>query len=135
MNQAPPFHDLLLTNMRSLVDNKMIVVFLIVVILDIFTGYTKSFLATETIKKTQSTKGLNGLIKHGMVILIILVLYPLMTTIGYESYANIVVGFYILNYAISILENINQAGIPYPAWLKNRLGKLQDDYDHGKGDK
>lgn len=131
---AVPFHNLLLQNMKSMVDNKMIIVFLAVIILDIFTGYTKSFLTTDTTAKTQSTKGLNGLIKHGLVILIILVLYPLMTAIGYESYANIVVAFYILNYAISILENLGQAGIKYPSWLKNKLGKLQDDYDHGKDD-
>ena len=135
MTSAVPFHNLLLQNMRSMVDNKMIIVFLAVIMLDIFTGYTKSFLATDTMAKTQSTKGLNGLIKHGLVILIILVLYPLMTAIGYESYANIVVGFYILNYAISILENLGQAGIKYPSWLKNKLGKLQDDYDHGKEDR
>ena len=135
MTPVVPFHNLLLQNMRSMVDNKMIIVFLAVIMLDIFTGYTKSFLATDTMAKTQSTKGLNGLIKHGMVILIILVLYPLMTAVGYETYANIVVAFYILNYAISILENINQAGVPYPSWLKNKLGKLQDDYDHGKEDK
>lgn len=135
MTPVVPFHNLLLQNMRSMVDNKMIIVFLAVIILDIFTGYTKSFLATDTMAKTQSTKGLNGLIKHGLVILIILVLYPLMAAIGYESYANIVVAFYILNYAISILENLGQAGINYPSWLKNKLGKLQDDYDHGKDEK
>lgn len=120
-----------------MVDNKIIIAFLIVIILDIFTGYAKSFLATDTLAKTQSTKGLNGLIKHGLVILIILVLYPLMTAIGYESYADIVVAFYILNYAISISENLGQAGIPIPSWLKNRLAKLQKDYDHSdtKGDK
>lgn len=125
-----PFHNLLFQNMRSMVDNKMIIVFLIVIILDIFTGYAKSFLATDTMAKTQSAKGLNGLIKHGLVILIILVLYPLMTAMGYESYADIVVAFYILNYSISISENLGQTGIPIPSWLKNRLAKLQKDYDH-----
>ena len=129
------FHEILISNMRSLVDNKFIVVFLFVVLLDIATGYAKSLLATDTTKKTQSTKGLNGLIKHGMVILIILVLYPLMSAMDYEPYANTVVVFYIINYAISILENLGQSGINYPHWLENKLGKLQDDYDHGKDDK
>lgn len=121
--------------MRSLVDNKFIIAFLLVVLLDIATGYAKSLLATDATKKTQSNKGLNGLIKHGMVILIILVLYPLMSAMDYEPYANTVVVFYIINYAISILENLGQSGINYPHWLENKLGKFQDDYDHGKDDK
>lgn len=130
-----PFHNVLLDNMRAMVDNKLIVTFLVLVLLDIATGFGKSFLATETSSKTQSTKGLNGLIKHGMVILIIFVLYPLLAALGYRAYGDITVIFYILNYAISILENFGQAGIKYPHWLENKLGKLQDDYDHGKGDK
>lgn len=124
------FHEILISNMRSLVDNKFIIAFLFVVLLDIATGYAKSLLATDATKKTQSNKGLNGLIKHGIVILVILVLYPLMTSMGYKSYADIVVAFYTLNYSISILENLGQTGIPIPSWLKNRLAKLQKDYDH-----
>ena len=42
--------------------------------------------------------------------------------------------FYILFYAISIVENLGEMGIPVPVWLKKYIYKLSDEYREGKND-
>ena len=39
--------------------------------------------------------------------------------------------FYILFYAISIVENLGEMGIPIPEWLKKYIYKLSDEYNKG----
>ena len=42
--------------------------------------------------------------------------------------------FYILFYAISIVENLGEMGIPIPEWLRKYIYKLSDEYNEGDGD-
>lgn len=99
------------------------------VIIDIATGYYRSLVAPKTVHKTQSTKGWIGLAKHSLIIGMITLLYPLLATLGFSSIGDSLVIFYILTYAVSMLENCAQANIPVPNFVKRHLAKLQDDYD------
>lgn len=115
-----------------MVDEPLIYVFTVVVLADLLTGCVKPWFATTTNQKLNSTKGLLGLVKHLLVLILILVAYPFFTAMGFKLLGDFVVLFYIYTYLISILENIGQCGVKYPVFLLDKLTKLQDDYNHGK---
>ena len=67
---------------QSMEDNPLIWLFVWAVIIDIVTGFAKSLVT----KRTTSTKGITGLIKHGVLTLVILTLYPMLDANGMSFY-------------------------------------------------
>lgn len=129
----PPYHLQYIQHFRGMEDNRLIWLFVWVVIIDIITGFARSLVAHHT----TSSKGTSGLIKHGVLLLVMLTLYPMLDANGMKSAADTFVTFYVLFYAVSIIENWGQMGLPLPDWLKKYIYKLSDEYQvtHGKGDK
>lgn len=111
-------------HLSALIDNPVFFAFFLVVLIDVMTGFVKSLVN----KKTTSSKGISGLIKHSTLLLVVCVLYPLCDIYGAGGMADTLLIFYILFYAISITENLGQMGIPIPSWLKKYIYKLSDDY-------
>ncbi|ANZ70334.1 phage holin family protein [Pediococcus claussenii] len=54
-----------------------------------------------------------------------------MNAIGFTAPANALLMFYVITYAISIIENLGQMGVPFPEFIKKYFVKLQDGYDGG----
>ena len=123
-------HELYLEHFVKLIDNPVFFAFFLIVISDILTGFLKSLIA----KNTTSSKGISGLIKHSTLLLIASVLYPYLDIYGAGGMADTLLVFYILFYAISIVENLGEMGIPVPVWLKKYIYKLSDEYRGGKND-
>ena len=123
-------HELYLEHFVKLIDNPVFFAFFLIVITDILTGFLKSLIA----KNTTSSKGISGLIKHSTLLLIASVLYPYVDIYGAGGMADTLLVFYILFYAISIVENLGEMGIPVPVWLKKYIYKLSDEYREGKND-
>lgn len=119
-----PYHVMYIHRFQSMVDNKLIWLFVWAVVIDIFTGLIKSLV----VHKTTSRKGTDGLIRHGALLLIILTLYPMLDANGFGSAGNAMVAFYITFYAVSIVENLGQMGVPLPADIKKYIYKLSDEY-------
>lgn len=117
-------HELYLEHFVKLIDNPVFFAFFLIVITDILTGFLKSLIA----KNTTSSKGISGLIKHSTLLLIASVLYPYLDIYGASGMADTLLVFYILFYAISIVENLGEMGIPVPVWLKKYIYKLSDEY-------
>lgn len=113
----------LLVHFRAMLDNPIIHVFMLAVVFDIMTGLAKAVGK----KAANSTKGLSGLIKHLLVIVLVVVAFPYMEILGFSAYAKAIVLFYIATYGISILENLSQLGVPIPEFIKQRLDKIKDD--------
>ena len=127
----PPYRLQYLQHFEGMADNRLIWLFVWVVIIDIITGFAKSLVTHHT----TSSKGTSGLIKHGVLLLVMLTLYPLLDTNGMKSAADTFVTFYVLFYAVSIVENLGQMGLPIPDWLKKYIYKLSDEYQSSqKGD-
>lgn len=122
-----PYHQMYFLHFQSMEDNPLIWLFVWVVIIDIVTGFTKSLVT----KRTTSAKGITGLIKHGVLTLAILTLYPMLDVNGMSKAGNVFISFYILYYAISIVENWGQMGLPLPSWVKAYIYMLSDDYKKG----
>ena len=123
-----PYHQLYFMHFQNMEDNRLIILFVWVVIIDIITGFAKSIVT----KRTTSTKGTAGLIKHGILIIVILTLYPMLDVNGMGNAGDAFVSFYVLYYAVSILENWGQMGLPLPSWIKPYIYKLSDDYKKAK---
>lgn len=123
------YHNTLLVQFIKLVDDPWVIAFIWSVLMDIGTGLMKSWIS----KGSQSTKGLRGLITHSAVIMIVMSVYPFLITVNFGMYANTLIVFFIITYAISITENLGQMGIEIPEVIKNHLLKLQDDYNHKGG--
>lgn len=118
----------LLAEFRHLLNNAFIQILVLVVLFDILTGMVKGLKG----KQGNSTKGLLGLIKHLLVVILIVTAYPYFTLLGLQPYANAFVLFYIASYAISITENLGQMGVPIPNFVKDRIEKLRDLTDKGE---
>lgn len=101
----------------------MLKVLIVCSILDIITGFTK---ALEN--KTLSSKAL----KHGMVskifIVIVVGLTYIITPIIGVNLSGLVITYYIVMEAISILENVSEY-LPIPKKLKNLLAQVEEDTD------
>ena len=119
----------LLKEFANLLNNLWIHVFIILVAFDILTGLVKGMKKNVT----NSTKGLTGMIKHLLVVILIITAYPYLSLLGLQPYANAFVLYYIASYAISITENLVQMGVPIPTFVRDRIEKLRDLTD--KGDK
>ena len=128
----PPTHVLYLMKFQSLIDNKLILIYTWAVFIDLGTGFVKSLIH----KSTNSTKGLSGLLKHALLLIAILTLYPMFDLIGMGGMGDTFLIFYILFYLVSIVENWGQIGLPVPKWVKRYLYKLSDEYnENDKGGK
>lgn len=121
----------LLKEFSNLLNNLWIHVFIILVAFDILTGLVKGMKKNST----NSTKGLTGMIKHLLVVILIITAYPYLSLLGLQPYANAFVLYYIASYAISITENLGQMGVPIPEFIKSRIEKLRDLTDKGDGPK
>lgn len=123
-------HELYFEHLTKLIDNPVFFAFFLAVLIDVMTGFVKSLVN----KKTTSSKGIGGLIKHSTLLLIVCMLYPYLDIYGASGMADTLLIFYILFYAISIVENLGEMGIPVPVWLKKYIYKLSDEYREGKND-
>ena len=120
-------HELYFEHFGKLIDNPVFFAFFLGVLIDILTGFLKSLVN----KKTTSSKGIGGLIKHTTLLLVVCMLYPLCDIYGASGMADTLLIFYILFYAISIVENLGEMGIPIPEWLRKYIYKLSDEYNKG----
>lgn len=118
----------LLHEFKNLVSNLYFQVFLWAVIADILTGLAKGFKG----KTSNSTKGLSGLVKHLLVVMLVTIAYPYLKILGLETIATAFVFFYIATYGISITENLDQLGVKVPGWIKSRLEKIKDEVNNEK---
>lgn len=121
----------LLAEFRHLLNNAFVQILVLVVLFDILTGMVKGLKG----KQGNSTKGLLGVVKHLLVVLLVIVTYPYMRVMGMSLAANAFVIFYIAVYGISVTENLGQLGLPLPKFVIDRLEKLRESADKGDVEK
>ncbi len=95
-------------------------------ILDYITGVIVGIIQ----KKLSSSTGFEGILKKGLILIVVSVGHILDTQLfGGESSVcrSAVIGFYIANEGISILENVGKMGLSLPEKLKKVLEQLKND--------
>ena len=94
-------------------------------ILDYLTGLISAYIA----KKLSSKVGFTGIARKVFILILVAVGHILDTQIlgGGVVCRSAVIGFYLANEGISILENTGKIGLPLPAKLLNVLEQLRKE--------
>lgn len=97
---------------------------LILMAADIVTGWIQA-----TVNGTwDSTKMRKGLYRKSGELLIIILAYVISIAISLPfDVAAFIAGYIIIMELLSVCENLDQAGLPMPTWIINRLGKVAKD--------
>lgn len=76
-----------------------------------------------------SKVGAVGLVRKGLMVMVVLVAALLDRALGQGNtmFRDAVCWFYIANEGISLMENLNLAGVPFPQKLKELLGEKAGD--------
>lgn len=104
----------------NLLDSYYIFTFLTAIIIDIITGILKGLYNN----KLNSKIGLKGLIKHCSIILIVFTISIILPLMGYTTGARAIIVFYIIQYCLSIIENIGGMGVPIPPYVTKAIQQL-----------
>ena len=113
-------------------DNKAIVLLLALMIADYLSGLVAAFLRKSRKSVAgglSSTAGAKGLLKKGLMLLVVLLAYALDVFIGQGNamFQSAVTWFYISNEILSLLENLAIAGVPIPRKLRSALERLSQE--------
>lgn len=111
--------------MADVVNNQYIQIFFYLVLLDVATGFVKGFVN----KAANSTKGLLGIVKHILVVVLVVTVYPYLTLLGANFVAVAFVLYFIGSYGISVVENWTQIGLPIPSWVRKYFEKIKQESD------
>lgn len=110
----------ILTTANNLFNSYYIFTFLTTIIVDIITGILKGAYN----KKLSSRIGLKGLIKHCCIILIVFTISIILPLMGYTTGARAIIVFYIIQYCLSIIENLGGMGVPIPPYVTKAIQQL-----------
>lgn len=110
----------ILTTANNLFNSYYIFTFLTTIIIDIITGILKGIYNN----KLNSRIGLKGLIKHCCIILIVFTISIVLPLMGYTTGARAIIVFYIIQYCLSIIENIGCMGVPIPPYVTKAIQQL-----------
>ena len=98
-------------------------IFIGLVIADIVTGTVKGFVN----KQANSTKGLLGILKHLLVVILVLTVTPYLVMLKQVLIADSFIVFFISQYGISFVENWGQIGLPMPNFVRQFFEKINRD--------
>lgn len=83
-------------------------------------------------KKLNSETGFKGILKKFVILCIVALAHELALVVGVPELRDLVLGFYIANEGISILENAGKMNIPVAKSLCDFLEQLKDKGDNDK---
>lgn len=105
---------------------------LIMAVLDVVTGWIQA-----TINKTwDSTKMRYGLLRKSAMMLIVITAYLFEFAIEAVAKAHVATFasiYIIIMEILSVIENLDHAGIPVPPFIRDHLGKVKDNMDKAGG--
>lgn len=97
-------------------------ILLIMATIDYVTG-----VCAAVFKKTLSSKtGFNGILKKAVILCVVACAHLIGDALGVAQIRSAVIGFYIANEGISIVENAARLGVPMPQKLISILKQLKD---------
>lgn len=98
------------------------------------TGAHDAYQAGEVMVWTDGKAGFKGLLKKGMILLLVWLGVLLDNAMGAAYIRTAVVLFFVGNEGLSLLENLGIMGVPIPKFMRNALEALRDKGDEGEGD-
>ncbi|MDD3766448.1 MAG: phage holin family protein [Eubacteriales bacterium] len=88
--------------------------------------YITGVIAAVMDRNLSSEIGYRGILKKTGILIVVCLAHLIGTYLGFEV-RSWVVGYYIANEGISILENTGRMGVPYPSKIIDVLSQLKED--------
>lgn len=101
-------------------------IFISVIVIDILTGKAKAL----KYNVLDSSIGLNGTLKHMVVIIIAVTISIFSRIAGLPEFSIGVKLFFIFDYVTSIIENLDVLGIPLPDIVTQYFNRIQSEYKY-----
>lgn len=92
----------------------------------IIADYITGLMAAFYLGKLNSKVGFKGILKKIAMLFVVALAVEIGKITNMEAIRGLVMGFYIANEGISILENVGRMDVPYFAKLKDILEQLKD---------
>lgn len=89
--------------------------------------YITGVLAAVYERKLNSTTGFRGILKKVVILSIVVLAHMIENAAGVEGVRHMVIGFYIANEGISILENAGRMNVPVARNIKELLEQLKNE--------
>lgn len=104
--------------------DEMLIALLLFMLCDYLTGVMKAIIK----KKVSSEIGFKGIFKKVLILFLVGIAVRLDVLLNLDhALRYLVIGFYLANEGISILENAGEMGLPFPKKLKEALVQLNDE--------
>ena len=101
-------------------------IFISVIVIDILTGKAKAL----KYHVLDSSVGLNGTLKHVVVIVIVVTISIFSRVAGVPEFPIGVKLFFVFEYVTSIIENLDVLGIPLPSFVTQYFNRIQSEYNY-----
>ena len=101
-------------------------IFISVIVIDILTGKAKAL----KYHVLDSSVGLNGTMKHMVVIIIAITISIFTRVAGVPEFSIGIKLFFVFEYVTSIIENLDLLGIPLPKFVTQYFNRIQSEYDY-----
>jgi len=96
---------------------------LIVMVLDVVSGWTRAWIQA----RLSSKESWRGFAKKLLIWCAVALAHQLSGPLDFPGLRDLVVGWYCMSEALSVLENLAAAGVPFPDWLADRLEAARGD--------
>lgn len=104
--------------------NDLIETLLVAMVIDYVTGILAAIISPDLALNSQ--KGLKGICKKIMIILLVALAHELDKITGQPAIQSVVLWFFLGNEGLSIIENAAKAGLPIPDRLRSTLEQLSN---------
>lgn len=98
-----------------------------ILLICIAADYITGICAAVKEKKLSSQVGFNGILKKICILIVVSTGVLIGQAAGIDEIRSLVMGFYIANEGISILENAGRLGVPFPNKLIEALEQLKEE--------
>lgn len=115
----------LLIAVKSVSNNNLFLVYLILMFIDMVVGKYRAMVTTNF----RSDRGLNGLARHFTLLILIFGISIISFILDYNILGNGFMMFYILDYAVSIIENLTLSGVDFPDTITRYINTERKKYD------
>lgn len=85
--------------------------------------------------KTASAAGFRGLLKKGVILVVVWVAVLLDRALGVDYIRLAVILFFAGNEGLSFMENLGLMGVPFPTFVQRMFEALREQGDEGGGDR
>lgn len=110
--------------------NEALEALLVLMVIDYMTGLLAAYICPDM--KLNSTRGLKGICKKIMILLLVVLAHELEKAAGVPAVQSVVTWFFIGNEGLSVIENAAKAGVPVPKRLRDTLEQLTKEQEAKK---